>query len=262
MGISSISDEEINRFLDDELSPAQRADLQSRLALEPMRAAEVFAEAQRMETLRSAQPKRPRPPTASLQEAKNLENALRRRRILGTLRMQMAAALLVAAGWVANSLTEPLPIRRGGQTVDENFILAAREALRVAQLDAGPSQGNEGQHDKIERLVGAINITMPPLPSAWMVTDVQLQPWNGKQRLVVRANTPSLGPITLVAAPMDGEDAIPPTSATDGRIPTVYWQSGGTAYALMGPAAPERLEKEAKGIEVATRKNLGSKIRG
>ena len=62
---SSISDEEINRFLDDELSPAQRADLQSRLALEPMRAAEVFAEAQRMEALRSAQPKRPFPPQAS-----------------------------------------------------------------------------------------------------------------------------------------------------------------------------------------------------
>jgi anti-sigma factor RsiW len=61
---------------------------------------------------------------------------------------------------------------------------------------------------------------------------------------------------------MNAEDAVPPTSAADGRIPTVYWQSGGTAYALMGPTAPERLEREAKGIEVATRKNVGPKIRG
>ena len=182
--------------------------------------------------------------------------------MLGALKMQLAAVLLIAAGWAANSLTETLMVRQDGQTVDKNFILAAREALRVAQLDAGPAQGTEGDHDKIERLVGAINITMPQLPPAWVVTDVQVQPWNGMQSLVVRANTPSLGPITLVAAPMNGEEAIPPTLAADGRIPTVYWQSGGTAYALMGPAAPERLEREAKGIEVATRKNLGPKIRG
>ena len=103
---------------------------------------------------------------------------------------------------------------------------------------------------------------MPQLPSAWHVTDVQLQPWNDKQRLVITADTPSVGQITLVAAPMSEEDAIPPTLATDGRIPTVYWQSGGTAYALMGGATPDKLEKEAKGIEVATRKPLTRKIRG
>jgi len=55
---SRISDEEINRFLDGELSPSQRLDLQARLAQEPQRAAEVFAHAQRMEALRSAQPRR------------------------------------------------------------------------------------------------------------------------------------------------------------------------------------------------------------
>ena len=115
----------------------------------------------------------PVPAQASLDEAKQLESAFWRRRVLGALKMQMAAALLVAAGWAANSLTEPL-VRRA--TVDENFILAAREALRVAQLDAGPAPGNELDHDKIERLVGAINITMPQLPAAWVVTDVQVQP--------------------------------------------------------------------------------------
>jgi anti-sigma factor RsiW len=256
----SISEDEINRFLDGELSPSQRADVQARLAVEPKLAAEVFAEAHRMEALRSLQPQRLFPPRASVDAAKQLESAFRRRKTLAALRMQMAAALLVAFGWAANSLTEPL--RQGGQTVDEDFILAAREALRVAQLNAGPEHGGEPKQDKIERLVGALNISMPQLPSTWQVTDVQVQPWNERQSLVVTANTPSLGQITLVAAPMNGEDAVPPTSATDGRVPTVYWQSGGTAYALMGPAAPERLEREAKGIEVATRKNLGPKIKG
>jgi anti-sigma factor RsiW len=255
-----ISEEEISRFLDGELSPTQRGAVQSRLASQPQLAAEVFAEAHRMDSLRAAQPQRLFPPRASLEGAKKLQRAFQHRKIFSVLRVQLAAAVLIALGWAANSVTEPL--RRGGQTVDENFILSAREALRVAQLDAASEQDGRTAKDKIERLVGAINIGMPQLPSAWQVTDVQVQPWEGKQSLVVRANTPTLGQVTLVAAPMNGEDAVPPTSAADGRIPTVYWQSGGTAYALMGPAAPERLEKEAQGIEVATRKNVGPKIRG
>ena len=235
--------------------------MQARLALQPKMAAEVFAEAQRMEALRSLQPQRLFPPRASLDRARQLEGVFRRRNVFAALRMQVAAVFLIGLGWTANSLIEPLR-PEGGQIVDESFILAAREALRVAQLNVGPQDGSEANHDKIERLVGALNISIPQLPSTWVVKDVQVQPWNDTQSLVVTAETPSLGQITLVAAPMDGEGAVPLTLAADGRVPTVYWQSGGTAYALMGPAAPERLEKEAKGIEVATRRNLGPKFRG
>ncbi|MBZ9768276.1 hypothetical protein LB526_16085 [Mesorhizobium sp. CA6] len=255
-----ISEEDIGRLLDGELSASQRSELQARLAREPELAAEVFAHAQRMEALRASQPQRLFPPGASVEKAKQLESAFRRGKMLALLRLQVAAVVLVAIGWGANSLT--VPLRQGGKTADETFILAARDALRVAQLNAGPDRGVEPKQDKIERLVGAVNVSMPTLPSVWVVRDVQVQPWNGKQSLVVTADTPSVGRITLVAAPMNGEDAVPPTPATDGRVPTVYWQSGGTAYALMGSAAPDRLEVEAKQIEVATRRNVAPKTRG
>ena len=255
-----ISEEDIGRLLDGELSPSQRSELQARLAREPELAAEVFAHAQRMEALRDTQPRRLFPPGASVDKAKQLEGAFRRRKIFALLRLQVAAVALVAIGWSANSLT--VPLRQGGKTADATFILAARDALRVAQLNAGPERGIEPKQDKIERLVGAVNVSMPTRPSVWVVKDVQVQPWNGKQSLVVTADTPSVGRITLVAAPMNGEDAVPPTPATDGRVPTVYWQSGGTAYALMGSAAPDRLEVEAKQIEVATRRNVAPKTRG
>lgn len=255
-----ISEEDIGRLLDGELSPPQRSELQARLAREPELAAEVFAHAQRMEALRDAQPRRLFPPGASVDKAKQLEGAFRRKKIFALLRLQVAAVALVAIGWSANSLT--VPLRQGGKTADATFILAARDALRVAQLNAGPERGIEPKQDKIERLVGAVNVSMPTLPSVWVVKDVQVQPWNGQQSLVVTADTPSVGRITLVAAPMNGEDAVPPTPATDGRVPTVYWQSGGTAYALMGSAAPDRLEVEAKQIEVATRRNVAPKTRG
>lgn len=257
---SRISEEDIGRLLDGELSPSQRSDLQARLAREPELAAEIFAHAQRMETLRDCQPKRLFPPKATLDKANQLERMFRRKKWLAALRLQVAAIVLVAIGWGANSLT--IPLREGGEKADQTFILAARDALRVAQLNAEPELGAEPKQVKIERLVGAVNVGMPSLPSSWVVKDVQVQPWNGKQSLVVTADTPSVGRITLVAAPMNGEDAVPPTPATDGRVPTVYWQSGGTAYALMGSAAPDRLEQEAKQIEVATRRNVAPKSRG
>ncbi len=255
-----VSEEDIGRLLDGELSPSQRADLQARLAREPELAAEVFAQAQRMEALRDSQPRRLFPPGATLDRARQLEGTFRRRKLFALLRLQVAAVALVAIGWSANSLT--VSLRQGGKTADQSFILAARDALRVAQLNAGPEVGTEPKQEKIERLVGAVNISMPTLPSGWVVKDVQVQPWNGQQSLVVTADTASVGRITLVAAPMNGEDAIPPTTATDGRVPTVYWQSGGTAYALMGSAAPDRLEVEAKQIEVATRRSVAHKVRG
>jgi anti-sigma factor RsiW len=257
-----ISDDDIHRFLDGELTPEQRSDLQARLALDPDRAAQVFAEAKTMEALRSIQPHRLFPPRASMEGANRLRKALRRRSLMAAARLPVAAVLLIAAGWMARSLTEPFILPDSTTTASDNFILGAREALRVAQLDAGPKGGIELGQDKIERVVGAINISMPPLPTTWQVKDVQVQPWNGKQSLVVTAISPVLGQITLVAAPMDGEGAVPLTAAADGRIPTVYWQSGGTAYALMGPAASERLEKEAKNIEVVTRRNVNQKVRG
>ena len=141
-------------------------------------AARMFAEAQRMDALRSSQPERLFPPRASIDRARQLERMFHRRKILAALRVPLAAASLIALGWIANSMTEPL--RQDGQTVDENFVLAAREALRVAQLNAGPNLAGEPQQEKIERLIGAINISVPQLPSAWHVTDVQLQPWNHK----------------------------------------------------------------------------------
>jgi len=252
MAHGEIKDEEIHLLIDGELSPEQASDLQARLGSNPEKAAEVFAEAARMAALRAAQPSRLFPRSESLEVANRLERRFRQRRYYSFARASIAAAVVFAAGWGANSLLIPKAYPSGEGT----FIVEAREAARVAQLEAGPEQNLEQKRAKIERLEGAINISVPSLPPDWQITDVQIHPWDNTQGLVVMAVTPELGPITLVAAPMSRETVVPLTLANDGRFPTFYWQSGGTAYALMGPVSAERLEAEAKGVEVATRRNL------
>jgi len=253
-----MTDEEIHRFIDGELSEERRAEVQAKLARDPEGAAEVFAEADRMAALRAPPARQMFATRMNVEAASRLRRKFWQRWLISAARVPLAAALVFAAGGIAGWTLRPMP----NHVVDGDFVLAAREALRVAQLDAGPNQNAEPEQDKIERLVGAINISVPPLPSTWKVTDVQVQPWQDKQSLVVTATTATLGQVTLVAAPMSEEEAVPLTLATDGRVPTVYWQTGGTAYALMGPASSDRLEKEAKDMEVATRRNLGPKIRG
>lgn len=261
MSYERVSDEEIGLLLDGELSMEQQADVQARLASDAPRAAHYFAEASRMHAVRSSQRRRDAVPRESVRRAMQLGRRLQQKRRLASLRAPAAAVALVILGWIAGAAPRAEIKANDAQVADENFMLAAREALRVAQLDSGPMR-SEPSRTKIERLVGAINISMPSLPQTWTVTDVQVQPWHGTQSLVVTAITPTLGRITLVATSMKGEKAVPLKSADDGRIATVYWQSGGTAYALMSTGEPDRLEKEAKEIEVATRKNLTPKFRG
>jgi anti-sigma factor RsiW len=257
-----VTDEEINLLVDGELSSEQRVDIQARLAKDPARAADYFAELDRMYMLRQSHYPIASLSRETLRRAESLGRRLWQRKLVALLRTPVAAAALVAVGWAAGAANVAVISRDDAKVADENFIFAAREALRVAQLDAGPARGSEPTHEKIERLVGAMNISMPPLPNTWTITDVQVQPWHGTQSLVITANTQMVGQITLVAAPMKAEDAVPLTMAADGRIPTVYWQSGGTAYALISSGAADRLEKEAKDIEVATRKNASPNTRG
>ncbi len=145
-----ITDEEVHRFIDGELSEERRTDVQARLARDPQRAAEVFAEADRMTALRAPHARQMFATKANVDAAARLKRTFGRRWLISALRLPVAAGLVFAVGGVLGWTVRPLP----SQTVDGDFVLAAREALRVAQLDAGPNQNVEHKQEKIERLGG------------------------------------------------------------------------------------------------------------
>lgn len=254
------SDAEISAYIDAEMPAAQRAEIEDLATRDPDLAARLVADIALGESLRQSQPPKGSYSKTSLDLARKLEFRLRRRSWVAIGGRIAAAVALVAFGWGLNSAT--VQVRERSSVADQRFVDSAREALRVAELDAGPLAPGESIGRKIDRLEAVTDVELPKLPSNWKVLGVQVQPFNGRPSVVVTAESPILGVVTLVAAPMEKEGAVPPTPAPDDAVPTVYWQSGGTAYALMGAAAATQLKSVADGIEVASRRRAWPKTRG
>jgi anti-sigma factor RsiW len=242
-----LSNEELDRFIDGELPEYRRTEIEAMLAANPGIAARVMADLHVMDALRADQPRRFAPPADSVAAARRIERKLRLRRLTSMLRRGTAAASVVLIGFGAHSAG--LLGLSQGTALDDSFVNGVREARDIARLDSGAAAAPESAVTKIERLETAIDVVVPDLPPSWELRDVSVQSLDGAQSVVVTAQTDTLGDLTLVATPAGETEVVPPTTAEEGPVATVVWQSRGTAYALVGAAAPARLITIANGIE-------------
>lgn len=257
----AITDQEINGFLDGELSPVQRAELQARLARDPELACRVLSDMHIADVLRLAPGPRHHP-IETVSAALRLERSLARRRLLANLRTGAVAASIFAVGFLSNSALTALNAPR--HAVDETFAATARVAVDAVQTEVTAAETGrvETITSKIARLEETAEVVVPEIPPDWEVKDVRLQPINGKNSVVVTAQAATAGAVTLVATPMENDEALPPTPVEGEDKPAVVWQTGQTGYALVGKAAPRTLQTMAQGIEVASRKSNRPRIRG
>lgn len=243
-----LSDEEINRYVDGELPAYRRIEIEAMLAANPSLAARAMADIHVMDALRDAQPRRMAPPPGSLLAARRIERKLRIRRLTDMIRRRAVAATFTVA--VITAVATRLFGFGDGAALDEDFVADVQGAHQIAMLDAGSGIVEEGAETKLDRLENAIDVVVPDLPPTWDVQDVSVQSLAGKESVVVTVDAASLGEVTLVASPVEETEEVPPRAATDeGPVSTVVWQSGGTAYALVGSASPQRLITAANGIE-------------
>ncbi|MGE7369544.1 anti-sigma factor family protein [Neorhizobium sp. NPDC001467] len=247
--VDPILPSDIDAYVDDQLDTARRIEVEAFLSRRPEIAATVMADRSIRGELRLALATAPihgRPETRDA--ARRLQGALSRHRIIHSLQRAAAIAMLLGAGWVANSTIGPFtPSTVEASTPAPSFVDAAITAHTTSKLrETMPSQTEATSYDTAG-IRSATAIVMPEIPADWRVKDVQIFPSafgpsvevtilrNGGERLSLFAVRP-------------GNFAVQQAALTrSSGVQASYWQIGDVAYALVSETdRSDRLRDEAQ----------------
>jgi len=233
-------------YVDDQLDPARRIEVEEHLARDPEAAARVMADLKDRDTLRliHAAPL-PRPAEAMIGAAVRLERALAWRELGLKLRRIAAVVTLIGFGWFAHgqvglgitdSEASPKP-----PAFVEDALHSHETALVRARM---ASQRETAEYDPAE-ILAETGIQLPPLPEGWQVRDAQVFPSRDGHSVEIAVDAGDLGRVSLFAAYVPVFNVIDPTVARLDGAKTVYWQTGQLAYALTGTSSDKAIERAA-----------------
>lgn len=248
-----ITNTDLAAYVDGQLDPMRRLDVEAHLARHPEIAAGVMAELHDRDALREAFARSPGPGPERLRlAARRLDRSLRWDRFAARLKRAAAIAVLVGAGWLAHSEIGEFGVPDTfAASIDPVVVADAEKAREIARLRSSiASQRTVPSYDRAG-IEAATGVALPELPADWTVRDVQVFPARNGSGVEVVIDAGTLGDLSLFATKSrnpghDGEV----TRAGDGSA--AYWTSGRTAYALSGPRDPQVLSGAAVRLAAAT----------
>lgn len=245
-----ITDDDLIAFIDGQLDPMRRLDVEAHLAARPETAARVMAQMHDRDALRACFDRTPGPgPDRNVSLARRLDRSLRWRRVGARLKRAAAIAVLVGAGWLAHDEIGQFGVPDTlASTADPALVADARQARAVAQLrESITGQGGVPAYDRA-RLQAATGLDLPILPDGWRVRDLQVFPARQGTGIEVSFEAGTLGEASLFATRhiRGGPAAITGSELTGSEDGTVLsWTAGDTAYALSGPDGEVALRQAA-----------------
>jgi anti-sigma factor RsiW len=239
-----ITEVDLHAFVDGQLEPARRIEVEDHLARHPDIAARVMADLRTRDALGLAfgMQRSSRPSTPVHEAARRLQRGLVWRRIGLRLQRIAAVALLIGAGWFAHAQTSLFEIAdsEASPTLPP-FVEDARHAHQTALVRARMlSQREVPNYDSAE-ILSETGIAMPALPGDWRVFDAQVFPSRSGHSVELALEAGAVGRVSLFVARSPSVGVIAPTVARSGMAVTTYWQSGAQVYALTGSASEAAL---------------------
>ncbi|MXQ14084.1 anti-sigma factor [Microvirga makkahensis] len=241
-----VTEADLLAYVDDQLDPARRIEVEEHLAHDPEAAARVMADLKDRDALRllHAAPL-PRPAEPVLAAASRLERALAWQEFWQRLRRVAAVAALVGFGWFAHgqvglSVTDSAASPKPPAFVEDALHSHETGLLRARMI----SQPEVEAYDPAEILTET-GIRLPALPDDWQVLDAQVFPSRYGHSIEIVVDAGGLGRVSLFAAQAPVFDVIAPTLASFDTAKAVYWQTGPLAYALTGTGSAIALERAA-----------------
>ncbi|WP_114943039.1 anti-sigma factor family protein [Microvirga calopogonii] len=241
-----VTEADLLAYVDEQLAPARRIEVEEYLARDPEAAVRVMADLKDRDTLRLIHSAPlPRPPEATLGAATRLERVLAWREFGLKLRRIAAVAALIGFGWLAHGQVGLGVTDSAASPKPPAFVEDALHSHETALVRARmASQTEAAGYDPAELLAGT-GVRLPPLPDDWKVRDAQVFPSRDGHSVEIAVDADDLGRVSLFAAHVPVFDVIDPTVARFDEATTVYWQTGQLAYALTGTGSDKVLERAA-----------------
>lgn len=240
---------DLEAYVDGQLDPQRRFEVEDHLARNPEAAARVMADMRARDALRllAAAPLGA-PPAGQIVAMGRLKGGLSRAGRMRSLSRMAAAVALVLVGVVAGRMA---PWESPPQEAASDFVAEAVMAHRTSLMRAAMGSQPEAVYYNPSEIRSATRIALPQLPTAWQVTDVQVFPSDDGPTVAMALETEELGTVSLFAARSpEFADREPETVETRSG-PVAYWQIGDVAYALTGRVASDDLQMAASGLSQA-----------
>jgi anti-sigma factor RsiW len=241
------SETDLFAYVDDQLDPVRRIEVEAHLAAHPRDAARVMADLKTRDELRMVLAGSDAVASmATGVAARRLERGLTRGLFVGSLQRAGTIGLLLAAGWLAHDVVGPLPVSEVvASTPPPAYVDDAVQAHRTTIVRAAmASQPEMPNYDPAE-IRSATAIVMPELPADWRVLDVQVYPSQFGPSVEMAVEAKDFGMLSLFAVRPGTFDVVMPTIAPADDISAAYFQVGEVAYALVANADARDLDHAA-----------------
>lgn len=241
----TVTEAEIQSYLDNELDLGRRLAVERHLARDPDAAARFMADLGMRTSLRFLASHIEPPPEAMIRAADRLSVRLSARssglgQIFGgrSLRLLAAAAILAAIAIPARNVVAGPP----------DYVGEAVEAYRTGLLRAAMASQIETPRFDAGEVQRSTHIRIPRLPARWVVTDAQIFPTDQGPALHLMVSTPDAETMSILAVRTPTEAPEQPMAVRHEGTSVAYWREGETSYALTGEAEPEAVDLAAEDI--------------
>jgi anti-sigma factor RsiW len=233
---NEITDVDLNAYVDEQLDPARRAEVESYLSEHQKAAALVMQDLSVRANLRMAfAVPTDRPDAETLVYARRLQSGLRRGPILHHLARIAAILLLLVTGWLARGeIGRILPQDRDQAFLPSVLIFDAVRAHDAALLRSTMHSMPVSIAIDRKEISATTHIVIPDLPDDWRLLDTEVFPSDEGPSVELEIDAGKLGIVSLFAVQSNTPMDTVPDFVTEGTTGVAYWQEGALAYALVG----------------------------
>lgn len=243
-----VAEHDLDAYVDDQLEPGRRIEVEAWLAARPGEAARVMADLRARDELRLALAlpgASGRPATSDA--ARRLERGLRRGRVFARLQQAAAVVLLLGVGWAANEIVGPLSVTASvASAPPPAYVEDAMRAHGTSVIRAAMASQPEAPNYDPEEIRAVTAIVMPALPKDWRVEDVQVFPSRFGPSVELMADSDEFGHVSLFAVRPGTFDVVKPTLAPGDGTSAAYFQIGDVAYAVVATGGGRELDRAAE----------------